>query len=339
MHNETRVTERSTGNINEANLVFAEDFTSNALLQVRVYWDASKAVKVHEKPFLVLVSAAPQAPAGNAGGKTYLLERPYGVSMKFSVEELAAMGFALDRIASGAAEHYGMDNTWTKWADPAKAKNGNGGIGKKMLRVAPVLKNNDQTKKTVNLGFWCVLDAATPDPRAMLKNCKRDAQGIKYGVTVNLNAYQAMAVAMNLLSLADKLTDLDRQHRVKRFREMSGPARRDAGARPRNVDDAEAGQGGGNRVMRLHSNDRAEDPVRESAAAPAAAHNGDGVHNAGRQTLGGCTPRYVSQGATQGGSRSSSPAPTAPLPASRQPALYGARNTDFAPRPARRVTP
>jgi hypothetical protein len=140
---------------NDTSLLFAEDFTSNALLQVRVYWTGTAAGKIHEKPFLILVSAAPQAPAGNAGSKTYLLERPYGVSMKFSVDELAAFGFALDRIASGAAEHFGTDNTWVKWADPSKAKNGAGGIGKKMLSVAPVQKNTDKTKKTVNLSFYC----------------------------------------------------------------------------------------------------------------------------------------------------------------------------------------
>jgi hypothetical protein len=100
-------------------LMLAEDFTANALLQIRVYWADSR--KIYEKPFLILVSAAPQAPAGKDGSKTYLLERPYGISMKFSVEELAAFSIALDRIASGAADHFGIDKTWMKWADPAKA--------------------------------------------------------------------------------------------------------------------------------------------------------------------------------------------------------------------------
>jgi hypothetical protein len=54
-------------------LLLAEDFASNSLLQIRVYWTGS--VKVHEKPFLILVSAAPQAPAGTSGSKTYLPEK------------------------------------------------------------------------------------------------------------------------------------------------------------------------------------------------------------------------------------------------------------------------
>jgi hypothetical protein len=202
-------------------LMFAEDFTANALLQVRVYWTDTR--KIHEKPFLILVSAAPQAPAGKDGSRTYLLERPYGISMKFSVEELAAFSIALDRIASGVAEHFGMDNTWVKWADPTKVKGGNAnGIGKKMLSMMPVRKRNTEDGRSVNIGFHCALAANTEDPRGMLKNCRRDDLGIKYGVTVNMGAYQAMATAMNLVSLAGDLTDLNRRHKLGRFRELAG---------------------------------------------------------------------------------------------------------------------
>jgi hypothetical protein len=202
-------------------LMFAEDFTANALLQVRVYWADTR--KIHEKPFLILVSAAPQAPAGKDGSRTYLLERPYGISIKFSVEELAAFSFALDRIASGAAEHFGIDKTWVKWTDPAKAKGGNtNGIGKKMLSMMPIRKRNTEDGRSVNIGFHCALAANTEDPRGMLKNCRRDDLGIKYSVTVNMGTYQAMATAMNLVSLAGDLTDLNRRHKFGRFRESSG---------------------------------------------------------------------------------------------------------------------
>jgi hypothetical protein len=207
--------------VGEHKLMFAEDFTANALLQVRAYWTGT--CKIYEKPFLVLVSAAPQAPGGKDGSMTYLLERPYGISMKFSVEELAAFAIALDRIASGASEHYGIDNTWVKWSDPAKAKGRNADCGgKKMLSVMPVQKRSADAGRSVNLSFRCVMAAGSEDPRGILKKCRQDAQGIKYGVTVNLGVYQAMAAAMNILSLAEKLTEINRQYRLSRFRESAG---------------------------------------------------------------------------------------------------------------------
>jgi hypothetical protein len=243
----------------EYSLMFAEDFTANALLQVRVYW--SGTCKIHEKPFLILVSAAPQAPAGKDGSRTYLLERPYGISMKFSVEELAAFAIALDRIASGAAEHYGIDNTWVKWSDPAKAKGGNAnGGGKKMLSVVPVRKRSADAGRSVNLSFHCALATGTEDPRSIFKNCRHDAQGIKYGVTVNLGVYQAMAAAMNLLSLAEKLTDINRQYRLRRFREStvhmdSVPSRRGTpGCKP--AASSREFTAESRAAMRLHNNDQ-----------------------------------------------------------------------------------
>jgi hypothetical protein len=143
--------------------------------------------------------------------------------MKFSVEELAAIAVALDRIASGAAEHYGIDNTWVKWSDPAKANGGNGnGVGKKMLSVMPVQKRSAHAGRSVNVNFHCTVAADTNDPRGILKDSRRDGQGIKYGVTVNMGTYQAMAAAMNLLSLAEKLTEIDRQYRIRCFRESAG---------------------------------------------------------------------------------------------------------------------
>jgi hypothetical protein len=206
----------------EYQLMFAEDFTANALLQVRVYWTGT--CKIHDKPFLTLVSAAPQAPAGTDGCKTYLLERPYGITMKFSVEELAAFAVALDRIASGAAGHYGIDNTWVKWADPAKAKGGNAtGIGKKMLSVMPVQKRGADAGRSINISFHCILAADTEDPRGVLANCRRDGRGIKYGVTVNMGAYQAMAASLNLVSLAGDLTDINRRYRFRSFGESADP--------------------------------------------------------------------------------------------------------------------
>jgi hypothetical protein len=172
----------------ENKLMFAEDFTANALLQVRVYW--AETCKIHEKPFLILVGAAPQAPAGSDGSKAYLLERPYGITMKFSVEELAAFAVALDRIASGAAEHFGIDNTWVKWTDPAKAKGGNADSGgKKMLSVMPVQKRGAEVGRSVNLSFHCVLAAGTADPRGVLTNCRRDGHGIKVSVKLTVRAH------------------------------------------------------------------------------------------------------------------------------------------------------
>jgi hypothetical protein len=322
--------------LSDENLLFAEDFTSNALLQARVYWTGTAAGKVHEKPFLILLSAAPQAPAGNAGAKTYLLERPYGISMKFSVDELAALGFALDRIASGSADHMGTDNTWTKWADPSKAKSGNGGIGKKMLSVAPVQKNTDRTKKTVNLSFYCLLAADSLDPRGILKNCKRDGQGIKYGVTVNLGAYQAMAVAMNLLSLAEKLTDLDRQHRLNRFRANYGQSRRGAAA-PGEFDKLKSGV---NANLRLHQNARTDarsadvpSGTTESRSAPQGPGRSQGP-DVNRNSEPRPTSVQASRAGQGNGQKRDADVPKVG-PESRKPATYGSRESDFAPRPAR----
>jgi hypothetical protein len=315
----------------EYHILFAEDFTANALLQVRVYWINTD--KIHEKPFLVLVSAAPQAPAGKGGTKTYLLERPYGISMKFSVDELAALGFALDRIASGVAEHYGIDNTWTKWADPSKAKNGNGGIGKKMLQVAPVRKNTDRTKRAINLSFFCMLDAGTPDPRGILMNCKRDAQGIKYGVTVNLGAYQAMSAAMNLLSLADKLTEIDRRYRMNRFRAAYGQACEGRGTRSKRDEAEVAGSSIENRRLRLHQNVRAVERAEGLACARPDVHADGLVQCGGQQAADGRQP----QTGENAGSRNSDPVAAQPLQSGRQAAAYGARKADFEPHPTRPV--
>jgi hypothetical protein len=91
-----------------------------------------------------------------------------------------------------------------------------------MLSVMPVRKRNTEDGRSVNIGFHCALAANTEDPRGMLKNCRRDDLGIKYGVTVNMGAYQAMATAMNLVSLAADLTDLNRWHTFGRFRELAG---------------------------------------------------------------------------------------------------------------------
>jgi hypothetical protein len=327
--------------IRDENLLFAEDFTSNALLQVRVYWTGTAAGKVHEKPFLILVSAAPQAPAGKDGGKTYLLERPYGISMKFGVDELAALGFALDRIASGAAERNGTDNTWVKWADPTKAKGGTGeGIGKKMLSVTPVQKNTDKTKRTVNLSFFCMLAASTSDPRGILKNCKRDGQGIKYGVTVNLGAYQAMSVAMNLLSLVDKLTEIDRSHRIRRFRETYAQTR-GSGSKTKIDDSPGKESGGSSRVnMRLHHG-----PASQADAPSSGRNAGAGAAGSGNRTTGGNESGEVGVRRMPASSDVQSPksgTPGGPRPAQpaadvRKPSVYGSRDSDFSPRPARRL--
>jgi hypothetical protein len=336
MHGPNNLRQGFNRELSEENLLFAEDFTSNALLQARVYWTGTAVGKVHEKPFLILLSAAPQAPAGNAGAKTYLLERPYGISMKFSVDELAALGFALDRIASGSADHLGIDNTWTKWADPSKAKNGSGGIGKKMLSVAPVPKNNDKTKRTVNLSFHCMLAADSTDPRGILKNCKRDGQGIKYGVTVNLGAYQAMAVAMNLLSLAEKLTDLDRQHRLNRFRANYGQSRRGSAA----PGESDKSKSGANANLRLHQN--AQTGARSADAPSGTAESRSATQGPGRSQgpavnrSSGLRPTSVqaSHVGPGNGQEKDADVPKG-APENRKPAVYGSRDSDFAPRPAR----
>jgi hypothetical protein len=131
-----------------------------------------------------------------------------------------------------------------------------------MLSVMPVQKRSAgaDAGRSVNLGFHCALAAGTEDPRGILKNCRRDDRGIKYSVTVNMGAYQAMAAAMNLVSLAEMLTEINRQFRLGRFRESAGitdsvsayrnvPARRSA-APKREF----AGERRGS--MRLHNNDR-----------------------------------------------------------------------------------
>jgi hypothetical protein len=180
--------------------------------------------------------------------------------MKFSVEELAAFSIALDRIASGAAEHFGIDNTWIKWADPAKAKVGNAtGCGKKMLSVMPVRNRGAEAGRGVNICFHCSLTAGTADPRGILKNCSRGAGGIKYGVTVNMGAYQAMAAAMNLVSLAGDLTDINRRHKFNRFGESAGyvsaaPAYRNTSA-PRPAPSGRKPAAENRHSMRLHDNE------------------------------------------------------------------------------------
>jgi hypothetical protein len=80
-----------------------------------------------------------------------------------------------------------------------------------MLSVMPVRKRGAEAGRGVNICFHCSLTADTADPRGILQNCSRGAGGIKYGVTVYKGAYQAMAAAMNLVSLAGDLTDINRR--------------------------------------------------------------------------------------------------------------------------------
>lgn len=123
-----------------------------------------------------------------------------------------------------------------------------------MLSVMPVKKRGADAGRSVNLSFHCALAVESVEPRGILKNCRQDAQGIKYGVTVNMGAYQAMAAAMNLLSLAEKLTEINRQFRLSRFREAAGitdlmPAYRNVSTRRREFVAESRGS------MRLHNND------------------------------------------------------------------------------------
>jgi hypothetical protein len=183
-------------------------------------------------------------------------EKPYSISMKFSIDELAAFAVALDRIASGTAESLGIDTIWEKWTDPSRAKAGNGkGLGKKRLSVVPVMKRGDNSGWGVNIHFHCGLPSDTKDSRGIFKTCKRDGQGIRYGITVNFGIYEAMAAAANILSLAVYLTGIDRQCRIRRFNESMRQQELRAERKPAAV----TGIG-----MRLHQNARSDGRANSS---------------------------------------------------------------------------
>jgi hypothetical protein len=183
-----------------------------------------------------------------------------------------------------------------------------------------------------------MLESGTADPRGILKTCKRDGQGIKYGVTVNLGAYQAMAVAMNILSLADKLTELDRQHRMRRFRESYQAPGERPGVSARQAMPAGTSADGYSGRMRLHQN----------TGAAAGDEDRNTPRTVGRSTAPVGGPASASVNQTSAASvpgrpavqSSSSAAPEVKATqVSRQPAVYGPRESDFTPHPARRVAP
>jgi hypothetical protein len=199
-------------------LILAEDFTSNALLRVRLYW--TDIVSKYVKPFLILVSTAPRAPIKKYVTKNFLFEKPYRISLAFSIDELAAFAHALDNIASGTAELQGIGQTWEKRAEPLKVKAGkSNGIGKKRILLAPSLQNSDSTGRCLNLNFQSSLSVKTRDPLGFFKPCTRDDQQIMYEITVSFDPYQAMAIANNLFSLVDSLSQIDRHAKFALLRE------------------------------------------------------------------------------------------------------------------------
>jgi hypothetical protein len=309
-------------------ILFAEDFTSNALLQTRVFWRA--AGMIHEKPFLILISAAPQAPAGRDGSKTYLLEKPYRISMKFSIEELASLGYALQYIASGEAERQGIGRTWEKWGDPAKTKSGQGDvIGKKLLSVSSVPQKGNAAKGSVNFNFHCQLPADTPDQRGILKSRKRDGNVIKHCVTVNFGTYAALAVSRNLLSLADTLTDLNRQYRMRQFREgdfgHSAPSSRPSPTPTSHPPVAPTSRPPAEPPSRLHKNrvsaDTSNSPSK-ATATPDARPSSRPDNSRAQGNSGSCQASNIRFDTHL---------------EHHAPRCYGQVETQFAPRPARRI--
>ena len=226
----------------EMKLLFTEDVASNALLQIRVHW--KNVDKIHEKPYLIFVNAYPQSNAGT--GKTYLAGNDQGgsscgVSFKFSVSELSEMSFALQDIAAGTAVQNGIDQTWVKWADSSKAKTTSTAPqqdGRKRLSIASVQARGSDTSKVVNLAFT----GPAPDIQKIDESRRATvAHYVKSGkmsIVVTLGVYQALAFAQTLASLVNQLQEIERQWRLKKFRQefISGNTRNQSQSPPANAD-------------------------------------------------------------------------------------------------------